>query len=220
MTRVVAFDFDGVILESADIKTTAFARLFEDCPDDVDRIVQYHLDNAGVSRFEKFRVIYRDMLGLPLTDDEEQRLGERFSALVLSEVLRCPFVGGARELLEKRASELPLFVVSGTPEEELRHIVEQRGLTGHFTAVYGTPAKKAEILARVAAEQELDPAEILFVGDAMTDLEGARAAGTRFVGRVGPGRPDVFAGEGVPVVRDLAELDREWNALAAAPVVA
>ena len=220
MTRVVAFDFDGVILESAEIKTTAFRRLFEDWPDDVDRIVQYHLDNAGVSRFEKFRVIYREMLGLPLSGDEERELGERFSALVLEEVLTCPFVDGARELLARRCDELPLFVASGTPEEELRHIVERRGLTPHFTGVYGTPAKKAEILARIASEQAVEPGEILFVGDAMTDLEGARGAGTRFVGRVGPGQPDVFAGEGVPVVRDLAQLDREWDALAAAPVVA
>ena len=220
MIRAAAFDFDGVILESADIKTRAFRRLFEHHPEHVEAIVQYHLDNAGVSRFEKFRVIHGEMLGLPLSEDDESALGDRFSALVLEEVLRCPFVDGARELLERRSQELPCFVASGTPEGELRHIVEQRALSDFFTGVYGTPPKKHEILGRVAEELGCRCDEILFVGDAMTDLDGARGAGTRFVGRVGVGQPDVFAGEGVPVVRDLAELDREWEALAAAPVAA
>jgi phosphoglycolate phosphatase-like HAD superfamily hydrolase len=48
------------------------------------------------------------------------------------------------------------------------------------------------------------------VGDAMTDLLGAREAGARFVGRVRPGDPDPFATQSVPVVSDLAELDRRW----------
>jgi phosphoglycolate phosphatase-like HAD superfamily hydrolase len=51
------------------------------------------------------------------------------------------------------------------------------------------------------------------IGDARTDLEGAQTAGVRFIGRVRPGDPDPFAGEPVPVVSDLAELDRRWDEL-------
>ena len=49
---------------------------------------------------------------------------------------------------------------------------------------------------------------MLFVGDAMTDLLGAREAGVPFVGRVPDAGPDPFAGTGVHVVRDMADLDR------------
>jgi phosphoglycolate phosphatase-like HAD superfamily hydrolase len=203
------FDFDGVVLESADIKTNAFRRLFDGNSDAVD----YHLDHQGVSRYEKFRHITTEILGRPYTEDDERRLGERFSELVLDEVLACPFVPGAQALLQRRARELRLFVASGTPEQELRTIAAARGVAGCFTGIYGTPPTKAQIIGRVLEETALAPGDVVMIGDAMTDLEGAQAAGVRFVGRVRPGDPDPFAGEQVLVVSDLAELDRRWDEL-------
>lgn len=126
MIRAAVFDFDGVVLESADIKTNAFRRLF----DGNGAAVAYHLDHQGVSRYEKFRHVTTEVLGRAYTAEDERRMGERFSALVLDEVLACPFVPGARELLERRARELPLFVASGTPEDELRTIASARGVAG------------------------------------------------------------------------------------------
>jgi len=93
--RVAVFDFDGVVLESTDIKTRAFSQLF----DGDERALAHHLEHAGVSRYEKFRYIHEEILGISYTDEDEQRLGVRFSELVLDEVMRCPFVPGARELL-------------------------------------------------------------------------------------------------------------------------
>ena len=66
-------------------------------------------------------------------------------------------------------------------------------------------------------ERGIEPEEAMFVGDAMTDLEGAREAGVPFVGRVVPGEPDPFDGEDVRVVADLAELDAAWEELVAEP---
>lgn len=213
--NVVIFDFDGVILESADIKTRAFARLFEGHADHVQDIVDLHLRLAGVSRFEKFRLIYRDILDMPLDDADMERLGSEFSAIALQEILSCPYVPGAPEFLESRHRSHGLYVASGTPEEELRGIVRDRDLARYFRGVYGTPALKAEISRRILAELEAKPHEAVFVGDAMTDLEGARGAGVPFVGRVAPGDPDPFEGEDVPVVEDLRELDREWPRICA-----
>jgi phosphoglycolate phosphatase-like HAD superfamily hydrolase len=205
------FDFDGVVLESADIKTTAFRRLF----DNNEQAVAHHLAHAGISRYEKFRHITTEILGQSYDENDERRLGERFSELVLDEVLSCPFVPGARELLERRAGELPLFVASGTPEPELRHIVSSRGLAPVFAGVYGTPPTKGEILGRILRERNLESDQVVMVGDASTDLIGAREADVRFVGRVRPGGPDPFVNESVPVVSDLTELDRRWAELLA-----
>lgn len=203
------FDFDGVVLESAEIKTDAFRELF----DGNEQAVRYHLDHVGVSRYVKFRHIVTEILGQPYTSEDEQRLGRRFNELVLEQVLRCPFVEGARELLERRSAELPLFVASGTPEQELQQIVAARELGPLFAGVYGTPPTKAEILRRILGERGLKAGELVMVGDGTTDLLGAREAGTRFVGRVAEGAEDPFAGQDVPVVRDLAELDSRWAEL-------
>lgn len=209
MIRAAVFDFDGIILESADIKTNAFRRLF----DGNEQAVAYHLQHAGISRYQKFRHITTEILGQPYDEETERRLGAQFSQLVLDEVLVCPFVPGARELLARRSAVLSLFVASGTPEEELREIVSARGLDAMFSGVYGTPSTKAEIIRRVLAESGLDRGRVAMVGDANSDLIGAREAGVHFVGRVRPGDPDPFAGENVPVVADMAELDRRWPEL-------
>jgi HAD superfamily hydrolase (TIGR01549 family) len=212
---VIVFDFDGVILESADIKTRAFGRLFEDHPDHIEAIVELHLRLAGVSRFEKFKMIHSDILDLPLDDVELERLGTEFSRLALEEIMRCPFVPGAREFLSARHETYRLFVASGTPEEELRHIVRERKLERFFEGVYGTPAVKADITKRILADTGVERHEAVFVGDATTDLKGARGAGVPFIGRVPASGPNPFEGEPVPVVSDLRELAREWPRICA-----
>ncbi len=45
MIKAILFDFDGVILESMDIKTKAFSKLFTKYPEYVDQIVKLHKDN-------------------------------------------------------------------------------------------------------------------------------------------------------------------------------
>jgi len=52
----------GVILESVDIKGWAFGGLFEAYPEYVDEIVIFHHANRGMSRFDKFRYIYKNIL--------------------------------------------------------------------------------------------------------------------------------------------------------------
>ena len=210
--RGVVFDFDGVILESVDIKTRAFADLFADWPEHRAEIVRLHLENAGVSRFEKFERIHRDILGVPLDDGDLERLGEAFSQLVLDEILRCEFVAGAEDLVARLSTEYPLFIASATPEEEIRSIVRDRGLERRFAGVYGSPALKSEILERIAAEHRFRPEELVFVGDALSDYEGARSAGVPFVARIVDGGVVRFPEEGVVLtVSDLAELDRNWR---------
>ncbi len=213
MIRVAVFDFDGVVLESAEVKTQAFVKLF----DGNEAAVAYHLEHAGVSRFVKFEHIHTKILGIPYTVEDEERLGELFAALVTNAVLACPFVPGALELLERRRLDSRLFVASGTPEAELREIVRARGLGGTFSGVYGTPATKAAIITGILAAEGVDARETIFVGDARTDLLGAREAGVPFVGRVADNEANPFAGDDVLTVRTMAELDQLWDSLATNP---
>lgn len=202
----VVFDFDGVLVDSVDVKSAAFAALY---PDESEafraRVVRHHLAHGGVSRHRKIAHYERLRTGEPATDSRVAELADRFARLVVDQVIAAPAMPGAEELLRHLGAAHPLFVCSGTPEPELRDIVRARGWTGHFAAVFGSPATKAEILARTAATLGCPPSALLLVGDASTDREGARAAGARFI-LVGPGH-DAGAGE-EPRVDDPAALLR------------
>ncbi len=202
----IVFDFDGVLVESVDVKTKAFAELYREFGDAVvANVVAYHLLHGGLSRFEKFRHFHREFLGRELTLEVEQALGQRFSVLVEDAVVASSWVPGAKEFLDAHHRRLPLYVASGTPDDELKRILARRGATDYFRGVFGSPRRKGEILRRIIVESGFDPAQVLMVGDATTDLEGAREAGTRFLGRVPSGSESPFPDD-IEIRQDLNEL--------------
>lgn len=205
---VIILDFDGVILESVGVKTDAFRDLFSFRPDQIDKIVDYHRRNTGVSRFEKFRYIYREILGEPLSDEQFTFLSNRYAELVVDGVVNSPFVPGAREFLERFSRCIPLFVVSATPVEELAHIIRRRGLSSHFRRIWGAPTTKERAIREILEKTWSSPDRTIFVGDSVNDLKAARAAGVRFVGRQRPDDPGCFIdGGGVEaVISDLSGL--------------
>jgi phosphoglycolate phosphatase-like HAD superfamily hydrolase len=192
--QAVFFDFDGVVLDSVQVKTEAFAQMFRSFGPDVEQaVVAYHLAHGGMSRFEKFRYYYNNLLHMPVSEDRLLALGEEFSDLVLTKILEAPFVAGASETLIKLAIErVPAFVVSGTPDVEVKFIVEKRKLIGYFQEVHGSPRYKDEILRDIIGRKGYEPEHCLFLGDAMTDYKAALVVGTRFLGVVPEGIPSPF----------------------------
>lgn len=203
----IIFDFDGVLVESVDVKTRAFAALYSQCGAEVAaKVAAYHLEHGGVSRFEKFRHFHQVFLGRGLSEREERELDARFSQLVEDAVVGSPWVPGAREALERHHEEISLFVASGTPDAELKRIIAHRAMSRYFVSVHGAPETKAEIIARILTEHRLQPQDLLMVGDSRTDYEGAASNGVRFLARVAAG-DSPFPSE-VPTIRDLRELTR------------
>ena len=201
-------DFDGVILESVDVKTQAFRELFSFSPTHVDEIVNFHIQNGGMSRFDKFRHFYNNILKESLSDDQFDFLCDSFSELVLDGVLSSPFVPGAKDFLQHFHSKTLLFVVSATPLSELKLIVEKRDLNKYFENIYGSPSTKKENINEILNNMNCKPEKCIFIGDALNDYKASQEAGVRFIGRVKPGDPDIFNGqENVEkIVSDLAEL--------------
>ncbi|MFQ5349931.1 MAG: HAD family hydrolase [Thermoanaerobaculia bacterium] len=204
--RAVAFDFDGVILESGSIKQQAFLDLFAHRPDLQPQILAHHRRHLGVSRHDKLAWIHRELLGRSLSSTELAEEGRRFSELVLDKVLACPFVDGAEELLRSLTSRIPCFVVSATPQEELELIVDRRGLDGYFREIRGTPGQKADILIDLMRCHRLAPGEMVMVGDGLSDYRGAQQAGVPFILRQTSEQDELFDGIEVERVGDMAEL--------------
>ncbi len=207
--QAVFFDFDGVILDSFHVKTRAFAALYaEDHPEIVEAVISYHNANGGISRHKKFEYFERTLLAREPTQERLAQLADRFARAVVDEVLACPEIPGAQDALQSLcARSTPCYVVSGTPEEELKSIVERRGLSRYFHDVRGAPAEKPDILLQLTAQHGYDPSRCLMVGDASTDFRAAAAVGMPFLGVVAdpansPFAPDVAT---IPCFRAMNE---------------
>ena len=184
--KAIIFDFDGVILESTEIKTEAFRNLFAKWGDKIDHIVYYHKKNMGVSRYIKFKHIYEDILKMPYSEEIGEKLGKEFSKLVLEKIKNAPFVSGALEFLKHNYNKYDLFIASGTPENELQDIVSFRGLNLYFKSIFGTPSTKSEIIKRIMKTYCFLPNEVVFIGDADTDKKAAEAERILFILRKSP----------------------------------
>ncbi len=190
--QAVFLDFDGVIIESVDIKGLVFGRLFNQYPEHVDEIVAYHHANGGVSRFEKIRYIYKEILKQQLTEKQFNRLCNDFSRLVFQRVLECDYVPGALEFLDKYCHKVPLFVVSGTPHEEIAEIVKAKKIDNYFRGVFGSPTSKGEWVKKILQEKKTAPQKTLFVGDAMSDYNAALENHVPFVARIKDPEDNIF----------------------------
>lgn len=184
MLRAIIFDFDGVIVESVDLKTQAFRELFKGYPDKVAEIERYHLDNGGLSRYEKFRHIYKCILKEDLTEKKFIELCQFFQRLVVDRVVEASFVPGAQELVAYCFNRFQMYVVSGTPQEEIREIVKRRNLGRFFLGVYGAPETKVNLINEILRKSNLNPKEVLFIGDSNNDYRAAQDTGILFFGRL------------------------------------
>ncbi len=205
--HAIIFDFDGVVVESGEIKTQAFAELYQAYGAEVvAAVVDYHTKNGGMSRYRKFHYFQQHLLHKPtLSTSEEQALDQQFSKLVVEAVIACKAVAGVETLIKQQSARIPLFVASGTPEIELKVIVERRGLASYFTDVRGAPTLKQTLIAEFLSTHSLIPEKVLMIGDALVDYESAQANGIAFLGRVLPGDNNPFPA-GVVTVSDLCSL--------------
>jgi beta-phosphoglucomutase-like phosphatase (HAD superfamily) len=188
------FDFDGVLADSVEVKTRAFAKLFEPHgPEVVARVVAHHRDHGGMTRVDKFHHYYHEYLGKSLSKKEIADLCQRFSMLVVDKVVAAPEINGADEFLQRWCGRLACFVISATPDEEIKEIVKRRGMEGYFKEVLGAPVDKKKNLETLLAKYNLNPSRCCFFGDAESDYVAAHSCGVDFFG--------IVPGEDAPLIR-------------------
>jgi len=202
------FDFDGVLADSVEVKTKAFARLFESYGKVIrDRVVEHHRKNGGMTRKDKFSHYYAVFLKKPLHNEEMKQLCNRFSALVVDAVVSAPEIRGAESFLKKWYKMVPCFVVSAAPDEELQSIVRRRGLEIYFREVLGSSMTKQQNIEYLLNQYALKEKECLFFGDAESDYRAAKSCGVNFFGIVpGPDAPLLRVAPEVQWARNFIDL--------------
>jgi HAD superfamily hydrolase (TIGR01549 family) len=178
--KALVLDFDGVVVESNDIKHRAMAELFKGYPEKLKEIMAYHLSHNAVNRHEKFRYIMEKIFKKEFDPKLAKEWADKFSALTRQEIISCPYVPGTHEFIELNYTKYPIYLASATPLDELRLILEGRGILKYFKGVYGAPLPKTEMFRDIAEKEGIRPQEMLFIGDSPEDRESAEKFGCLF----------------------------------------
>jgi len=199
-------DFDGVVVESTAIKTEAFYEVYKPFGENIARMAkEYHLEHQGITRAVKFHEIHQRFLGKECSENEQAILSQVFSKFVFEEILQCPLVEGIIEFLqENQKNNIPVFLMSATPDEELRRIVDHRGLSPYFTEIHGAPRTKVDIGRDLLGRYEFNRDQVVFIGDSISDYQASKELQTQFIGRQVPYTPIVF--QDVPVIHIFQEI--------------
>lgn len=201
--QLIVFDCDGVLIESVDAKTRAFATIAAPYGQGaVDALVSYHQLHGGVSRVEKIRWFFESVLLRQPEAGEERRLLDNFAEQSLERVYAALPVPGIGEVLQRWSGVVPLYVASGAPHLELTNVLKQHDMARFFTGIYGSPPGKTTLLRGILAEEGVHPSEAIMIGDSSTDMYAAEAVRTRFYGR-----GEYFKHSDYPWHHDLTKLN-------------
>lgn len=193
MIKNIFFDFDGVIADSVGVKTEAFRKLYEGYGVEVaDKVVEHHLLNGGMSRFEKFKLYHNEFLGVEINEGEVQELASRFSEMVMLGVINALEVNGSHDFLREFKNKLQMFIITGTPTDESKIICKERGIIDCFKGIYGSPQKKGYWCKYLLETNELQADETIFVGDAMADYMAAKENNLEFFLRYNEENSEIF----------------------------
>ena len=180
-TKIVVFDFDGVIVDSNYVKRNAWFEIFPASMELTRDEVEESLDRVKETRYDILRDIF-----LKKGIAEEKKLdtlvvqyAEKYDGAIQNGMVLMPSV---KEILPLLARERILYVNSATPTEPLRESVVRLGISQHFKDVLGRPADKAENLHLILGREKVTTDEICMIGDGEDDRQAADIIGCRFIG--------------------------------------
>jgi len=216
MIRCVAFDFDGTLVDSNDIKRGGFDRIAEAHPPHGPGVMAGVLAHMDGDRRTILRTYAERMARHRYSLDGDALTGT-YTRLVDREVAAAEEMPGALPLLRSlRGRGLRVYVNSATPGRSLLSILERRGWSELFDGVYGLPESKAENLRSILVREELRPTELLVVGDGVDDERAAKRVGCVFI-PVGSGSFAVSRPE--PITVSLGEVEELIERIRRVPIV-
>lgn len=189
----------------------------------ITRSVEYALNAFGIE-VEDRRVL-APFIGPPLVESLTERYGFTMEDAVAAVAKYREYFAvkglyenelfeGIPELLSDcRKAGYKITMATSKPTHYARIIAEHFDIARYFDAIHGssldgTRITKSSVVAEVVAEEHLDPARALMIGDRRHDVEGAGEHGIRTVGVLyGYGSREEHEAAGAAyIVNDLDEL--------------
>ena len=181
--NTIIFDCDGVILNSNFKKSEAYryaAIDFGATKEQAEKLVQYHVENTGISRYVKFEYFLTNILQQSFNEEDFSFLIKSLNHHVLKILNDCEVANGLDKLREVTKNQ-HWMVMSGGDQEEVRTILASKHLDHLFDyGIYGSPDSKHDIVKH-HLENKLDFMPAIFFGDAEYDIKTAKHFNLDFI---------------------------------------
>lgn len=189
--KTIVFDWDGTIVDSLQLKHDVWFDIFPRHTKAYFAMQKLLPELKTSTRSQILKNVFDIMDGEG--DMSKDEFVAKYSTVYRDNVergiLKNGFLPGAKEALENLHVKIPMYVNSATPAEPLLSIVKKIGAQKYFKGIYGRSLEqenhtqydlKVENLREIAKKENLNPKEILMVGDAEADEKSAKIFGCKF----------------------------------------
>lgn len=170
--RAVGFDFDGTLIMSEEQKAEQMAAVFREkfkVMKGAKSSYQKLLGKA-LSREEKVKALFKELLHRKPTKKELHVVKEHFGKHYEQSLRACPLFQCTNILKELKKQVDFLFLLSLEEVREVRKIANHCEIGQYFDEILGGPKSKVENLKHVLKKHKLTPQEVLYIGDAHSDI--------------------------------------------------
>ena len=180
----ILFDFDGVILDSMKIKGDGFKELFKEYDEElVSKLEKFHYENGGVSRFEKIKYFYNEILRQEVSEEKVLELADKFSKIIEKKLYNNEnLIEETIEFIEKNHKKFNLHIVSGAEHNELNKLCNFFGISKYFISINGSPTAKEILVKNIISKYNYKKEETVLIGDSINDYNAAIKNGIEFYG--------------------------------------
>jgi len=182
--NVIFWDFDGVILDSMKIKGDGFRELFKEYNKELlDKIEDYHYRNGGISRFEKIKYFYNQLLKQDITKEEIIELADKFAIIINKKLFdKNNLINETMEFIKNNFISYKFHIVSGAESNELNKLCQFFKIDKYFITIEGSPTKKDILIKNIIQKYKYNKKKCLMIGDSITDYKAAKKNGIKFFG--------------------------------------
>lgn len=184
MTNVVLWDFDGVICDSMKIKSDGFRKLFDGFNRKlVDDFIEFHLQNGGMSRFDKIRYFYDKLIEQKIDGKKIDDLAKQYGIIIKKKLFnRNNIIKDSLYYIENNYKKYNFHIVSGAEHNELNALCQFLEIDKYFISIDGSPIKKDVLIKNLLKKYNYKTNEIIFIGDSINDYNASRINGIEFFG--------------------------------------
>lgn len=190
--KVLFWDFDGVILDSVPIRNEGYWHALKEYPDEqVEKLIRYQQLNGGISRYVKFRYFYEDILGKEISEEKVNSYAKTFSEYMVQRLTdKSLLIDETIRFIENHYESIPMHIVSGSDQEELRFLCKELEIDHFFKSIHGSPTPKIDLVKQVLYLERYHPEDAALIGDSINDYDAARLNGLTFYGYNNPDLKD------------------------------
>ena len=134
-TKIMVFDFDGVIIDSTEVKVDEYRNLFSQFTkneDTLNKIISIYRNSAGIPREITLKKVFKEVLDKTVSNQEVENLSLDYSKQIFQRLEAIEPLKGFLEYLAIH-KEINKHIISGAPNSDVSYLIKKLNLTKYFS---------------------------------------------------------------------------------------